>query len=632
MFKKKIIAALAVSLVVGSLGGMTASAAPVQVSLPEPAEFTVDELPEETLPDEEALPDEETSPDGEPAETDSGIIYVDESWDGESDELFASYVESVFGLDQTAMCAVYSAGDNLDDSDRELYNYLKPLIAEVANSGGSTVFKVPKSYIGLEDDDIDGFLEKNGIELGKSTLTEVNQKLNELFGADIVRVYNSLLADMPYEFYWKYKQYGYRKSFFVDKYVPMPGNKDVVKSVTSLVSPVLMVSVDSAYRQDKSEDYEVSGDVSKVQKAYNKALEIAEKGSRKDSDYSIVSYFKRWIRDNADYYYEQSPSEYGDPWQMIYVFDGDKKTKVTCEGYSKAFKFLCDRADFSSDTECIAVRGYLDREGHMWNIVRLEGNNYLVDLTNSRKGGVARGNELFMAGTSMGNVDDGYYLSVNDFQILYKYANTGDSGSGATYSQLELFGREWLTLASDNYDYKDEPDDPEDDDDDKSSDKEKKSSGKKGESTPAYLATASKDTAAAVMAYLKAADRKAYVAGLSPSMRQDGAKYSYPMFQSCVVYDMEKAAAANAIAAPAVPSAVFAGVPSGVTIDAGNWISFNREALSAIEKSNVNVTVIYRTGQAVKSFVIPAGYKVTELANADGYAGFEYIRARIQGL
>ena len=31
--------------------------------------------------------------------------------------------------------------------------------------------------------------------------------------------------------------------------------------------------------------------------------------------------------------------EYGDPWQLIYVFDGDDSTNVVCEGYSKAILY-----------------------------------------------------------------------------------------------------------------------------------------------------------------------------------------------------------------------------------------------------------------------------------------------------
>ena len=34
--------------------------------------------------------------------------------------------------------------------------------------------------------------------------------------------------------------------------------------------------------------------------------------------------------------------KYGDPWQLIWVFDGDESTNVVCEGYSKAFQYLCE--------------------------------------------------------------------------------------------------------------------------------------------------------------------------------------------------------------------------------------------------------------------------------------------------
>ena len=33
---------------------------------------------------------------------------------------------------------------------------------------------------------------------------------------------------------------------------------------------------------------------------------------------------------------------YGDPWQLIYVFDDDPDTNVVCEGYAKAFKYEAD--------------------------------------------------------------------------------------------------------------------------------------------------------------------------------------------------------------------------------------------------------------------------------------------------
>ena len=43
----------------------------------------------------------------------------------------------------------------------------------------------------------------------------------------------------------------------------------------------------------------------------------------------------------------------------------------------------------------------------MWNIVKLDGNNYLVDVTNSDAGTVGADGGLFLAGGT-GSVQDGY--------------------------------------------------------------------------------------------------------------------------------------------------------------------------------------------------------------------------------
>lgn len=56
---------------------------------------------------------------------------------------------------------------------------------------------------------------------------------------------------------------------------------------------------------------------------------------------------------------------------------------AVCEGYSKAFKLLCDRENIP----CVLVRGRSnfnssDNENHMWNYVQMEDNNwYAIDLT-----------------------------------------------------------------------------------------------------------------------------------------------------------------------------------------------------------------------------------------------------------
>ena len=83
-----------------------------------------------------------------------------------------------------------------------------------------------------------------------------------------------------------------------------------------------------------------------------------------------------------------------DPWQMIYVFDGDPNTTVVCEGYSKAFKYLCDLSSWNNAVECILVTGVTDGP-HMWNVVKIEGRNYLADITNCDSGW-----NLFLCGVS----------------------------------------------------------------------------------------------------------------------------------------------------------------------------------------------------------------------------------------
>ena len=50
---------------------------------------------------------------------------------------------------------------------------------------------------------------------------------------------------------------------------------------------------------------------------------------------------------------------------------------AVCEGYARAFKLLCQYAGL----ECILITGDSKGVGHMWNMVKLEGNWYHVDVT-----------------------------------------------------------------------------------------------------------------------------------------------------------------------------------------------------------------------------------------------------------
>ena len=83
----------------------------------------------------------------------------------------------------------------------------------------------------------------------------------------------------------------------------------------------------------------------------------------------------------------------------------------------------------------------------MWNVVTLDGKNYLVDVTNSDEGTVGKDGGLFLAGTE-GSVATNYKFTFNEFNsITYTYDQ----------DTKNLYGNDILTLASENYEESGEP-------------------------------------------------------------------------------------------------------------------------------------------------------------------------------
>lgn len=124
------------------------------------------------------------------------------------------------------------------------------------------------------------------------------------------------------------------------------------------------------------------------------------------------------------------------------MFDGDDTTNVVCEGYSKAFKYLCDLTWTGSDPEvkCYLAVGKMDSEDHMWNIVSIGGANYLTDITNCDSyadGTAAIGypDQMFLCGAA-GGVDEGYTVDIlGQRKVLYTY---DDKGTKSIYDDREL--------------------------------------------------------------------------------------------------------------------------------------------------------------------------------------------------
>ena len=126
------------------------------------------------------------------------------------------------------------------------------------------------------------------------------------------------------------------------------------------------------------------------------------------------------------------------PWEIVWVFDNDPSTKVVCEGYSKAFEYLCDLSSFQSAfINCYCVSGSVRWSNggggaHMWNVVTMDdGRNYLVDVTNCD--GWSNPNIRFLKHAVSGSVDQGYTIDTND---VYPYDS--DTRSAFTDASLTL--------------------------------------------------------------------------------------------------------------------------------------------------------------------------------------------------
>ena len=275
---------------------------------------------------------------------------------------------------------------------------------------------------------------------------EAGARIGELFGADVNHdaLLSTLLANMPYELYW------------FDKTNGMPISYGIKADENTVTIPYIVVGfcVADAYRdttkyvvdengetildEDKNPmpDY-TAVDTAKTGAATAAAATAAQVVAENQGKgaYSKLVAYREYITKAVDYNFDVANTAnypYGDPWQLIYVFDGDPDTNVVCEGYSKAFKYLCDLTWTGSDPEvaCYLPTGTMDGGTgaglHMWNIVSIGGANYLADITNCDSGTTGAPDQLFLCGAE-GSVDASYAAATTNGTVTYVYdQNTKD--------------------------------------------------------------------------------------------------------------------------------------------------------------------------------------------------------------
>ena len=334
--------------------------------------------------------------------------------------------------------APINTGARLTGTNAAFYTILKERISQVAaGNAASTEFTIDRKEVEALGYRTHWTAEELGVsELigadGKLT-SEATQAVKAKLGVDLNGLIRALLADCPYELYWYYKtvstKYTPGKSWsrytdgsigpkeFIFKF---PVSEDYANP-DSVANPKEVYSVD----QEKCQS---------VQSAVENAVAIVTE-NQSASDYDKLHNYLNTIQELSDYDYSAAGGSvpYGDPWQMISVFDGNPETKVVCEGYSKAYQYLCDKSSFiSSAITCCSVTGLFNTEKHMWNIVSMDdGRNYLVDVTNSTN------DNLFLKGyTSIGTSNN------------YKF---GSAWYQYDQSALNLFTAEELKLSAADY-------------------------------------------------------------------------------------------------------------------------------------------------------------------------------------
>lgn len=352
----------------------------------------------------------------------------DESWN--NDELFKGYIQKTFDealplSKQPRKTTNRSAKDNLVGYDLALYNVLKTKIQQVAaGTITHTEFSIPIEEFGSLK------TSWTASELGVDEFTDENalSYLHANFTINYSKVLRALLEDYPYDLYWfdKTKGYSYGTGYY--SYGP---------SQLNLLGPIsfkMYVSANySATGTEKTFDTNTERP-DRVATALTTAQNVVTAHASESLLQKLNSY-RQYICDNVAYNHtaaDDNSTPYGDPWQLVYAFDGNTGTDIVCEGYAKAFKYLCDLSNFT-DAECLLASGMMSggtgAGGHMWNVMRMDdGRNYLIDVTNCDAGSVGYPDKLFMAYNS-GSYPS-YTFTTTSPNITYVYDDLTMSAHG----------------------------------------------------------------------------------------------------------------------------------------------------------------------------------------------------------
>lgn len=371
----------------------------------------------------------------------------------DSAALLEGYLYQVNGLDVPEVVKAEGGGNTasrpatyavaLNEVTNNIYRRFVPEIKKIAaGESASATIVITDMPITYTQEVLGHITIIEGGALSKAA----SAKIDELFGADVNHdaLLSKLLANMPYELYWFDKTNGMAISYGIEADENTVTIPYIVVGfcVADAYRDATKYLVDDKDKIVKDEDGNPVPDYTAIDTtktgaataaAATAAQVVAE--NRSKGTYGKLVAYREYITKAVDYNFDVANTAnypYGDPWQLIYVFDGDSTTNVVCEGYSKAFKYLCDLTWTGSDPEvaCYLPTGTMDggtgAGAHMWNIVSIGGANYLTDITNCDSGTTGAPDQLFLCGAE-GSVDASYAAATTGGAVTYVYdQNTKD--------------------------------------------------------------------------------------------------------------------------------------------------------------------------------------------------------------
>lgn len=349
-------------------------------------------------------------------------------------ELLEGYFFSVSGLYEDNSSPFLAPRPALPGELSSVYNEVKPMVKLVADgTRASTIFEIPGTWTKPKSE-----WGITGEVISADALTaEASAAIEAAFNLDALM--QRMLSEMPYELYWFDKTEGIGMSYGVS----LSGEILTVKNLK------LSMYISQAYAKinEGGATYDPftanTAKTSAAKRAAENATQVVAANTAK-SDHEKLKAYLDYIKDAVSYNNEaanNNATPYGDPWQLIYVFDNNPSTNVVCEGYAKAFKHLCDLSSFSeSDLLCSLVTGTMtvgtSAGPHMWNIVTFGSRNYLVDVTNCDADTVGAPDKLFLCGAAENEPSKKYTATAGSQSIVYEY--DADTLSDYASSDLKL--------------------------------------------------------------------------------------------------------------------------------------------------------------------------------------------------